>query len=101
VVEAAKKACLHEVIARLPRAFHTRLAGSAGGGGQALSGGERQRLLLARCLAGRPSLLLLDEATSALDAETQAAVLRSLRRLSRQGPAVVAVTHRMEAIRQG
>ena len=93
---------LHEAILRLPRGYETQLGSSGGAAGEAFSGGEKQRLILARALATRPSLLLLDEATSALDAETEAAVLGALQELRKDRTlTVVAVAHRMAAVRQG
>ncbi len=58
-----------------------------------LSGGERQRVLLARVLAQCAPVMLLDEPTTHLDAPHQRALLRSLRRLAREGAAVAAVMH--------
>ena len=58
-----------------------------------LSGGERQRVLLARALAQRPRYLLLDEPTNHLDLHHQAALLRLLRHLAREGIGVVSVFH--------
>ena len=72
---AAKAACLHDVIERLPRGWDEVL----GPLGSRLSGGERQRVALARALLQERPILALDEATSALDAQTEARVLGNIR----------------------
>ncbi|HYI13125.1 MAG TPA: peptidase domain-containing ABC transporter [Thermoanaerobaculia bacterium] len=77
IVEAAKKAHIHDFVQTLPLGYDSPL----GDGGSSLSGGQRQRLALARALVRRPSILLLDEATSHLDAESEREVLEELERL--------------------
>ena len=63
-----------------------------GGGG---GGGQRQRILIARALAGRPSIVIFDEATSALDNRTQAIVTRSLDKMH---ATQIIVAHRLSTI---
>jgi ATP-binding cassette subfamily B protein len=77
IVEAAKKARIHDFIETLPLGYDSPLAD----GGSSLSGGQRQRLALARALVRCPSILLLDEATSHLDAESEREVLAELEAL--------------------
>ena len=77
IVEAAKKAHIHDFVQSLPLGYDSPLAD----GGASLSGGQRQRIALARALVRRPSILLLDEATSHLDTESEREVLEELERL--------------------
>ncbi|MCU0605955.1 MAG: ABC transporter ATP-binding protein [Candidatus Edwardsbacteria bacterium] len=58
-----------------------------------LSGGQKQRVAIARALVNDPELILCDEPTSALDVESSAIVLKTLKRLSTEGRAVILVTH--------
>ena len=89
---AARLACLHDDILRLPHGYDTEL--SEGGG--SLSGGQRQRLALARALFGRPDVLVLDEATSALDSLLEADVQANLDAL---GCTRIVCAHRLSTIR--
>ncbi|MEM1181468.1 MAG: peptidase domain-containing ABC transporter [Acidobacteriota bacterium] len=77
IVDAARKAQIHDDIMALPMGYETVLAD----GGATLSGGQRQRLAIARAILPRPRLLLLDEATSALDTVTEDLVHAELQRL--------------------
>ncbi|HEU4384681.1 MAG TPA: metal ABC transporter ATP-binding protein [Anaeromyxobacteraceae bacterium] len=63
-----------------------------------LSGGQRQRTLIARALAAEPDLLALDEPTSGMDPAAELSAMDLLRELHRGGPAVVMVSHRLEAV---
>jgi ATP-binding cassette subfamily B protein len=86
---AAKAACAHEFIARLPRGYDTLV----GERGMCLSGGERQRVAIARAFLKDAPVLLLDEATSAVDMQTEADILGAMERLMR-GRTCIIITHR-------
>lgn len=93
VVEAAKKASLHEFIMRLPNGYDTQI----GELGDTLSGGERQRIGVARAFLHDAPLLLLDEPTSNLDSLNEGVILKSLREVADQ-KTVVLVSHRLSTL---
>lgn len=93
VVAAAKKAEIHRFIMSLPRRYDTVV----GERGDTLSGGQRQRIAIARAIVRDPSILLLDEATSALDQTTEAAINRTLLKVSR-GRTMIFSTHRLTSV---
>lgn len=74
------------------------MASPVGERGQRLSGGQRQRIAIARALVKEPPILVLDEATSAVDNETEAAIQRSLRKVTKARTTVM-VAHRLSTIR--
>jgi ATP-binding cassette subfamily B protein len=78
IVEAARRAQIHETIEQLPNGYDTLL----GQRGVNLSGGQKQRLSIARALVRRPSILILDDSTSALDVATEGRLLDALEELS-------------------
>ncbi len=94
VERAARLAEAHEFVERLPAGYETIV----GERGQKLSGGQRQRIAIARAILKDPPVLVLDEATSAVDNETEAAIQRSLDRISRNRT-TLAVAHRLSTIR--
>ena len=94
VLEAASTARLDGFVARLRHGLETMVGEDA----IRVSGGERQRLAIARALYARPELLVLDEATSALDANTEAALLDTIRAAD-PGRTLVMATHRMATAR--
>lgn len=89
VVEACKKASIHEFIESLPDGYNTNV----GELGETLSGGERQRLGVARAFLHDAPLMLLDEPTSNLDSLNEAVILKSLKEFCKD-KAVVLVSHR-------
>jgi ATP-binding cassette subfamily B protein len=93
VVEAARKAEIHRHIMSLPQKYDTLV----GERGDTLSGGQRQRIAIARAIVRNPSVLLLDEATSALDQTTEAAINRTLLKLSK-GCTMIFSTHRLTSV---
>lgn len=94
IVEACKKASVHEFIESLPRGYDTPV----GELGDTLSGGERQRIGLARTFLHDAPMLLLDEPTSNLDSLNEAVILKSLHE-EREGRTVVLVSHRKSTMR--
>ena len=93
IIDAAKKASLHEFVASLPNGYDTEV----GELGTTLSGGERQRIGLARAFLHDAPLMLLDEPTSNLDALNEGIILKSLKEKSND-KTVVIVSHRRSTL---
>lgn len=94
IVEAAKKANIHDYIMTLEHGYDTNV----GERGIKLSGGQKQRISIARVFLKNPPILILDEATSALDNVTEMLLQQSLEELSK-GRTVVVVAHRLSTVK--
>ena len=93
VVEAAKRAHIHEEIMTFPDGYETNV----GERGMLLSGGQKQRVSIARLFLKNPPVLILDEATSALDTLTEADIQHSFDELSK-GRTTLVIAHRLSTV---
>lgn len=91
---AARLACIHDTIMRLPKGYGSIV----GDRGVKLSGGERQRIAIASAILKNAPLLILDEATSALDSESEAAIQQALQNIM-QHKTVIAIAHRLSTLK--
>lgn len=94
VIEAARRACCHDFIEKLPNAYQTVI----GEGGSTLSGGEKQRISIARAILKDAPIVILDEATSSVDPENQHILLTAINELTK-GKTLIIIAHRLSTIR--
>jgi ATP-binding cassette subfamily B protein len=94
VIAAATKLGTHDVIARLPEGYHTKV-GERGGN---FSAGERQLITITRAMVAEPRILIFDEATSAVDPQTERLIQHALEELFARRTSFV-IAHRLSTVR--
>ena len=96
IINAAKKAHIHDYIMQLPEQYHSYV----GERGVKLSGGQRQRIAIARAILKNAPILILDEATSALDSHTEKLFQDSLKFLiDDKNVTIIAIAHRLSTLK--
>ncbi len=96
IVEAAKRAEVHDLILGLPKGYNMQV----GALGERLSAGQRQRIGLARAFFGDRRMIVLDEPNANLDPEGEEALARAVANATARGAIVIVVTHRMSILRR-
>lgn len=94
VIEAAKKACCHEFISKLPDGYNTVI----GEGGASLSGGEKQRISIARAIMKDAPIVILDEATANVDPENEKDLIDAIEALTKE-KTIIMIAHRLKTVR--
>ena len=95
VIEASKKAHLHDIIMRLPNQYNTVV----GERGLKMSGGEKQRVSLARAILKKSPILLCDEPTSSLDSQTELEIMNNLKEIGKdKEKTCVIIAHRLSTV---
>ncbi len=96
IIEAAKKAYIHDFIEGLPNKYNTILSE----GGSNLSGGQRQRIAIARVFLRKPKILILDEATSALDNTSEKYIQKQIEQLQTDDKiSIISIAHRLTTLK--
>jgi len=93
VEKSAQYSCIYESITDFPEGFDTKL----GERGVNLSGGQKQRMTIARAIIKNPSVLILDDALSAVDTETEAEILKNLKKV-RENKTTIIIAHRISSV---
>ena len=93
-VEAAKKACCHDFISKLPDGYNTVI----GEGGATLSGGEKQRISIARAIMKDSPIIILDEATANVDPENEKELTLAVDALTKE-KTIIMIAHRLKTVR--
>lgn len=94
VIEAAKRACCHEFISKLPDGYNTVI----GEGGASLSGGEKQRISIARAIMKDAPIVILDEATANVDPENEKDLMDAIEALTKE-KTIIMIAHRLKTVR--
>ena len=94
IIEAARKACIHDFIMSLPNQYKT----AAGEAGVKLSGGEKQRISIARMILKDAPIFILDEATSAIDSNNEQLIQKAIENLAHD-KTIISVAHNLSSIR--
>ncbi len=93
MINAAKKACCHDFIMKLPNGYDTVI----GEGGGTLSGGEKQRISIARAMLKNAPIIILDEATASIDPENEHLIQNAIAELTK-GKTIITIAHRLATI---
>ncbi|WP_044973037.1 ABC transporter ATP-binding protein [Ruminococcus sp. HUN007] len=93
MINAAKKACCHDFIMKLPYGYDTVI----GEGGGTLSGGEKQRISIARAMLKNAPIIILDEATASIDPENEHLIQNAISELTRN-KTIITIAHRLATI---
>lgn len=94
VIDAAKKACCHDFILKLPNGYDTII----GEGGASLSGGEKQRISIARAIMKDAPIIILDEATVNVDPENEKDLVKAIDALTKE-KTIIMIAHRLKTVR--
>ena len=94
VINAAKKACCHDFIMKLPNGYDTEI----GEGGASLSGGEKQRISIARAMMKDAPVIFLDEATANVDPENENELIHAISELTKE-KTVIMIAHRLKTVK--